>query len=190
MATKLDVCPICGEGNLAAAVEKNLVEYKGQTGQLDAHYSVCDCCGSEQTNAVQARLNKRAVMAFRKRVDGLLTGAEVRTLREQLGISQAEAAKIFGGGPVAFSKYESDDVVQSEAMDKLLRVVSDVPEAFELLARRAGVESAGALARTRQEWPGEWETVPLEGRPRQVPRLRLITASKPEYESESHWMYA
>lgn len=70
-------------------------------------------------------------------MDGLLTGAQIRTLRESLGLTQAQAARIFGGGPVAFSKYEHDDVTQSDAMDKLLRVANAVPEALAHLERAA-----------------------------------------------------
>ncbi len=132
-------CPICEEGNLSERVGKNRVDYKGKTTELDSHFSVCDFCGSEQANAQQVRMNKRYMVAFKKQVDGLLTGSEVRSVRERLGLTQAGAAKIFGGGPVAFSKYESDDVTQSEAMDKLLCVAVEVPEAFVYLAERAKV---------------------------------------------------
>lgn len=126
-------CPICGEGSLHAKVGENSAEYKGQITILALHYSVCDECGSEQADAGQLRSNKRAMIAFKKSVDGLLSGAEVRSIREGLGISQSEAARIFGGGPVAFSKYETDDVAQSEAMDKLLRLVCEVPQALGYL---------------------------------------------------------
>lgn len=82
-------------------------------------------------------------LAFiKKKVDGLLIGCEIKALRSPLGISQAQASVIFGGGPVAFFKYENDDVMQSEAMDKLLRVANDVPAAFKHLAQKAGVELA------------------------------------------------
>lgn len=47
---------------------------------------------------------------------------------------------MFGGGPVAFSKYESDDVMQSDAMDKLLRLAAEVPAALDKLMSDAGVE--------------------------------------------------
>jgi HTH-type transcriptional regulator/antitoxin MqsA len=79
------------------------------------------------------------MVAFKKEVDGLLTGAEVRALRKRLGLKQAEAAKVFGGGIVAFSKYESDDVTQSEAMDKLMRLVDRIPQVFNLLRDEAGL---------------------------------------------------
>ena len=93
--------------------------------------------GSEQSDAVQLRTNKRAIVAFKKQVDGLLTGAQVRAIRERLDINQAKAARIFGGGPVAFSKYESDDVAQSEAMDKLLRLAVELPAAFNQLTEKS-----------------------------------------------------
>jgi len=80
------------------------------------------------------RTNKRAMIKFKKTVDGLLTGEQVRAVREKLKLSQSDAAKVFGGGPVAFSKYESDDVAQSEATDKMLRLASERPIAFEYLA--------------------------------------------------------
>lgn len=146
MNTQDSICPICGEGLLEARVDKNPVEYKGHSVELDVQYSVCDSCGSEQADAVQTRQNKRAMLAFKKTVDSLLTGAEIRLLRSRLGISQSQAAAIFGGGPVAFSKYESDDVAQSEAMDKLLRLADALPVAFKFLAQSAGVQLASQSA--------------------------------------------
>jgi len=139
MSDPMNICPICGEGQLLPQVGKNAVEYKEHRAELDLHYSVCDTCGSEQTDATQLRVNKRAMIAFKKQVDGLLSGTEVRALREQLKINQAEAARIFGGGPVAFSKYESDDVAQSEAMDKLLRLAAAMPPALGFLRHRVGL---------------------------------------------------
>lgn len=140
MNNPTSLCPICGNGELQPHVAKNTVEYKERATELDMYFSVCTDCGSEQANAAQTRANKRLMNAFKKTVDGLLTGAEVRTLRSRLGLNQAEAALIYGGGPVAFSKYETDDVAQSEAMDKLLRLTAELPAAFNLLCRRAGVK--------------------------------------------------
>jgi len=132
-------CPICEEGPLVSVTAENEVTYKGHSRMLPLLISVCEACGSEQTTAQQARDNKRAMLAFRKEVDGLLTGAELRALRERLCITQTQAAQLFGGGPVAFSKYENDDVAQSESMDRLIRLAAEVPEAARWLARRAGV---------------------------------------------------
>lgn len=155
MTTTLStLCPICGEGHLHAQVSANEVKYKGHTGSVALHYSICDACESEQAGGVEMRLNKREVMAFRKQIDGLLSGLEIRALRDRLGINQAEAAKIFGGGPVAFSKYENDDVAQSEPMDKLLRAADAVPATFEWLASFASEPEIARHAQIRrfEQW--------------------------------------
>jgi HTH-type transcriptional regulator / antitoxin MqsA len=122
MDTK-ELCPICGEGHVTSLVEMIESEYKGRTTMLPSHYRLCDACHSDFAGAKEGKLNKRAIMAFRKSVDGLLTGAEICALREKYKLTQTQAAKLFGGGPVAFSKYENDDVSQSESMDSLLRLV-------------------------------------------------------------------
>ena len=115
-------CPICGLGQVSIQTVMTDVEHAGRHGQVPTAFKLCNHCGSEFADADIARVNKRAMLAFRKRADGLLAGSEIRALRERVGLSQKQAAILFGGGPVAFSKYENDDVSQSEAMDKLLRL--------------------------------------------------------------------
>ncbi len=144
--TNETLCPLCGEGHLTPRSEETVAEYAGQSGTVTLRFTECDACGSEITGEVDSRANKRAVLRFRKQVDGLLTGEEIRAIREKYGLTQTMAAKLFGGGPVAFSKYENDDVSHSESMDALLRLVRRSEEAFwelveekritELLQRR------------------------------------------------------
>lgn len=83
MTNPTGMCQICGEGHLEARVEKNPVEYKSVSKELDMHCSVCLACGSEQASATDTRTNKRAMMAFKKKVDGLLTGVQVRALTKK-----------------------------------------------------------------------------------------------------------
>lgn len=135
---KQSVCPICEQGRLIAIEDVDDAEYRGVTRRLPLHYSECDVCGSETAIPEQTRHNKRAMIAFKKEVDGLLTGQQIVALRKRLGLTQAQAAKLFGGGPVAFSKYEKDDVTQSESMDKLLRMADKIPAVVPTLAKEAG----------------------------------------------------
>tara|TARA_R110001583_G_scaffold193799_1_gene363117 strand:+ start:391 stop:978 length:588 start_codon:yes stop_codon:yes gene_type:complete len=136
----LPVCPICDEGHLHARSEMIEVEHAGHAGQIESLYSECDECASETATAAQMRDNKRAMIAFKKQADGLITGADVKAMRQSLGLNQDQAARMFGGGPVAFSKYENDDVVQSEPMNNLLKVSKRFPMVAAYLAREAGVE--------------------------------------------------
>lgn len=123
-------------------------QYKGTKAMLPMHYQLCDTCTSDYAGMAESKLNKRIVMAFRKQVDGLLTGDEITALRKHYQLTQAQAAKLFGGGPVAFSKYENDDVAQSEAMDTLLRLMRRSPEAFCALVQEKGLQ--GDFTRERE----------------------------------------
>lgn len=140
METK-EQCPICGEGQVTSHVQQVEHEYKGHKAMLSSHYQECDACLSEFAGAREGKLSKRGIMAFRKSVDGLLTGAEICALRDKYKLTQTQAAKLFGGGPVAFSKYENDDVSQSESMDSLLRLVRRSEAAFWELVDEKGMSA-------------------------------------------------
>ena len=75
------ICPLCGEGHVTGAVQLIESEYKGRVEQLPLHFKVCDVCTSDFAGAEENKLNKRALIAFRKKVDGLLTGDEITALR-------------------------------------------------------------------------------------------------------------
>lgn len=134
-----ELCSICGDGHVTSHVDQLESEYRGKTALVPMHYKTCNVCGSDFAGGDESRLNKRAILAFRKSVDGLLTGAEICALRERYEINQKQASRLFGGGPVAFSKYENDDVAHSESMDKLLRLVLKSEHAFWSLVEQAGM---------------------------------------------------
>ena len=129
---------------------------------LPSHYRLCDACHSDFAGAPEGKLNKRGIMAFRKSVDGLLTGAEICALRDKYKLTQTQAARLFGGGPVAFSKYENDDVSQSEAMDSLLRLVRRSVAAFWELVEEKGMSA---------------ELAPANAADKAVPKMKTISVS-------------
>lgn len=152
METK-ELCPICGEGHVTSHVEMVESEYKGQTKALALHYRLCDTCHADFAGAPESKLNKRGVMAFRKAVDGLLTGDEICAIRDKYKITQGQAARLFGGGPVAFSKYENDDVAQSESMDTLLRLVRRSTDAFWVLVDEKQMASEFTVEKSAGVFP-------------------------------------
>jgi len=135
------LCDLCGEGTLEEKQGTNEAKYKSATKNLIVDFCECNECGVESALPVHTRNNKRRMIAFKKEVDGLLTGAEVRKYREALKLKQSEAAKVFGGGAVAFSKYENDDVMQSDAMDRLIRLAYTIPEAYKSLLDKAALSN-------------------------------------------------
>ncbi|WIE52605.1 type II toxin-antitoxin system MqsA family antitoxin [Pseudomonas sp. GM17] len=137
MSYQKEACPICGEGSLSNADYVRKVEHNGTSGLITTYMSVCDTCGCEQSSPTQIRDNRREFTAFQKRVDNRLSGEEIKRIRSKLKLKQNEASKIFGGGANSFAKYEADDVTQSEAMDKLIRICSEVPQAYAWLVRNS-----------------------------------------------------
>lgn len=135
MTTELK-CAVCDEGHLHLEQSKKPVEIEGTYVEVPFRIHWCDACGSRLGLSEDLRFNARAIRQARKKLSGLLTGEEVRVCRKQLNLSQEQAAQLFGGGPVAFSKYENDEVTQSEAMDRLIWVVSKFPFLVAQLAAR------------------------------------------------------
>lgn len=134
------ICPICEEGSLIRKVSKEIQIYKNISRELNMFYSQCDCCGSETATSEELRLNKKEMIKFQKSIDGLLSSAEIKEIRKLLGLTIKLAGQIFGGGPVAFSKYENDDLVQSLSMDSALRLAKINPESIFQLAKERGVK--------------------------------------------------
>ena len=145
-----EVCFNCNEGRLRPQVEKAPVEYKGRTAELDLHHSVCDVCGIDLANGKQINLNTKNMVIFRKKVDGFLSGAEIRAIRERLGLSHEEASKVFKGGPVPFHKYEEDRKRHSAETEKLLRQAAEHPEAFMQARDKLIVPPSGSHVRPKE----------------------------------------
>lgn len=141
MTIQTEICPLCGEGNLHEAGRDRKVEHRGVVGFVHTKASVCDVCGCSQASPAQVRDNQRAITAFQKQAEGRLTGLEMREVRKKIGLTQAQAASMFGGGPNSFAKYEADDVTQSEAMDNLVRMALELPTARAWLQTKASVKN-------------------------------------------------
>ncbi|HTT85263.1 MAG TPA: type II toxin-antitoxin system MqsA family antitoxin [Rhizomicrobium sp.] len=62
-----------------------------------------------------------------------LKPAEVRAIRLRLKLSQRKAGEILGGGPRAFQKYESGEVLVSKPMAQLLRLLDRDPRRLKEL---------------------------------------------------------
>ncbi len=102
-----------------------------------------------------------------------MTPDRIRAIRERLGLTQEEAGALLGGGPRAFTKYESGSMRPRAAAISLLRVLEAHPEAVWVLR---GDEAPPA--RPRAPSPFEVQGKDLEGlRPEQLHELlrRLLS---------------
>ncbi|MBT9161423.1 MAG: Antitoxin MqsA [Dehalococcoidia bacterium] len=147
-------CTLCGSSAVHATTYSDTFIHRGVETAVDGlEVMRCDACGEELIEADQARRNYRKMVDIGRTVDGLLTGDAIVHLRKRLGLTQQEAAELFGGGPNAFSKYERGDVVQSIAMDRLLRLVGSFPLLLDWL-RAIAQSDAGLSEVSDGRWSG------------------------------------
>ncbi|HDZ79351.1 MAG TPA: type II toxin-antitoxin system MqsA family antitoxin [Gammaproteobacteria bacterium] len=136
MTTKEIKCPACEVGQLEERTCEEEFKYKDIPFVIhDYLYSICSECGSELVLPSQAKINTRAIKDEHRLCEGFLSSTDIKKVRKKYKLTQSYAADIFGGGPNAFSKYENGDVIQSKAMDKLLRVTDQVPGVFSALVQ-------------------------------------------------------
>lgn len=137
-------CLECENGRLSAALFADDFQHEGIPIHVDGlECYVCGQCGADPVFPDQIRRNERRIADAKRRSDGRMTGDEVRAVREQFGLSQQEASELFGGGVNAFSKYERGAVLQSVAMDRLLKATAFYPELIDFL--RAESQLAGGV---------------------------------------------
>lgn len=126
-------CEVCGDGTMHLEMHFADVEYKGHTGRIKAYSLQCDNCKADVVSAAEQLENKREWIRFKKTVDHIPTGAEIASMRKRNNLTQQQAGTLFGGGVVAFSKYENDDVIPDDAMVNLLKLATIFPDTVQRL---------------------------------------------------------
>ncbi len=149
-------CPNCE--SLETEVFEELAEFndrkRRQLLQVRLVRTRCEDCDHEFVTNNQAQENERRVNAQRSIAGGAPSAQAIRSLRSSWGLTVERAGDLFGGGPVAFSKYENGDVVPAQAMARLLTLaVGNVVTRnhLELAAKGSLVAHSGELR--QYDWP-------------------------------------
>lgn len=130
------VCPLCG-GVVDIRVGPVEWDVRGELVIVDGvEHGMCVSCGEAFFDQGTADLVHRRAVAQLKRSKGLLSGEEVKALRQKLGVTQAGLERLIGAGPKTVVRWENDTVFQNHTADTLLRVLDEYPEvAADLMAR-------------------------------------------------------
>ena len=83
---------------------------------------------TDEDNVIRAAARREARA---KAKDAILTPLVIRAIREACGLSQQAAARVFGGGPKAFEKYETGEITPSSSMTRLLLLAAKHPKFFQ-----------------------------------------------------------
>lgn len=142
-------CPRCGADSLKLVTIPYEVEVKheGRVHEVripQLRLPVCQACGEKTFNT---EVDEQINAALRRDLK-LLTPNQIRDAVHDLGLSQKEFAAVLGVAEATVSRWCTGTVIQSKAMDNLMRAFFFNPSTRTTLARIASGEDVeiGATA--------------------------------------------
>ncbi|MBS0213661.1 MAG: type II toxin-antitoxin system MqsA family antitoxin [Proteobacteria bacterium] len=144
-------CPACRKAEMQPATYVREFHPRDRKVTVELLTSRCPACGAEATSAAQHVENLARLKARKDQYDGLLMGEEILALRRRFGITQQQAAKLFGKGKIAFSRYENEATYPDETMTLVLKLAIEKLDVVRWLAERAGIELPFLDARCEDE---------------------------------------
>lgn len=124
----MKTCPACGKGKLERKSQRQRLQYKGKSLRYEQPGWWCNVCREGILETEDMEATEPVLYDFRATIDGYLSRVEVRRIRKKLGLTQAQAGDLFGGGHNAFSRYESGSARPPRSTDTLLRLLDIHPE--------------------------------------------------------------
>ncbi len=124
-------CPSCTEGTLHDGSKTVAQEYKGHTYESKVRGAFCDKC--DEAVLVYDAAEEAAWLAFRDQVDRQVA-IELEAIRKRLKLTQAQAAKLTGGGKNAFSRYERGQAKPVAAVINLFKLLDKHPDLIKELS--------------------------------------------------------
>jgi len=128
-------CPKTG-APMHRSVRPMTLTYKEESITFDMPGWYCDESDESIHTGKDMKVSDRMLNRLKTRSEGLLEPEEIRHIRKKLRLSQEAAGLLVGGGPRAFQKYESGDLLPSRAVSSALVLLDHDPEALEVLKRR------------------------------------------------------
>jgi len=132
-------CRACKQGDLLPITWHRTFSPLGEPVTVELLSSKCSHCGAESTSSRQHDENLARLAARKPAYGHLLMGEEIVAFRMKYGLTQRVAAKIFGKGLIAFSRYENEASYPDLSTTKLLKQAMARPELLKALADEEGV---------------------------------------------------
>jgi HTH-type transcriptional regulator/antitoxin MqsA len=117
--------------------------YKGASMTVEMPGWYCDQSSESIHTGDDMKVSDRALNRLKARVEGLPAPEEIRRIRRKLGLTQESAGELIGGGPRAFQKYETGDLLPSRAISSALALLDHDPKALAVLKARLAKTSVG-----------------------------------------------
>ncbi|MDP2045649.1 MAG: type II toxin-antitoxin system MqsA family antitoxin [Deltaproteobacteria bacterium] len=134
-------CPKTG-APMHRGVRPMTLTYKEESITFDMPGWYCDECEESIHTGKDMKVSDRMLNRLKAKSEGLLEPEEIRLIRKKLRLSQEAAGLLVGGGPRAFQKYESGDLLPSRAVSSALVLLDHDPKALAVLKRRFDTNKA------------------------------------------------
>ena len=130
--------PICPETGapMHRGVRPMTLTYKDESITFDMPGWYCDQSEESIHTGADMKVSDRILNRLKARGEGFSRPEEIRRIRKKLRLTQEAAGLVIGGGPRAFQKYESGDLLPSRAISSALLLLDHDPKALTVLKRR------------------------------------------------------
>ncbi len=129
------ICPKTGVP-MRRDVRPITLTYKSESITFDMPGWYCDRSEESIHTGTDMKVSDRMLNRLKARHEGLLEPEEIQRIRKKLRLTQETAGLTIGGGPRAFQKYESGDLLPSRAISSALVLLDHDPEALAVLKAR------------------------------------------------------
>jgi putative zinc finger/helix-turn-helix YgiT family protein len=146
-------CAVCGRVTRLAVISEWTIPASSTKPAVIVHNVECqECaeCSERYLEPEQIRLFERKVIEAQRVAKNLLSAAEIRQVREQLGINKERLEKILNLNPKSFYRWENGLSIQSDVVDTVLRLLRKYPDAVHTLAEERGVPLTVQKGRPRK----------------------------------------
>ena len=142
-------CPECGKKEVRPATVQHTsqIKHDGRLYRVEIPGLCVPKCGVCGELVFDNEADEQIAQALREQL-GLLSGGQIRTNREELGLSQRSLAGQLGVAVETISRWENGALTQTRAMDRYLRVYFGVPAARAALADQSGTSHMGIHVET------------------------------------------
>jgi len=100
-------CPSCRLAQMEPTSYEEAFAPRGKEVRVILLTSTCTACGATFTSGAQHDENLKRLEQRRAEYGDVLLGEDIVAFRLRYGITQTAAARIFGKGKIAFSRYEN-----------------------------------------------------------------------------------
>lgn len=144
-------CISCGEAEMVRESRDVLFTYKGQTTTIQGvNGEFCPACDESIHDSDQSKSLNAAMLAFTREVNSASVKPEfISETRKKLNLDQKQAAELFGGGPNAFSRYETGKTKPPLSLVQLLKLLNSHPALLDEIRTKQPEPQTAPVVRSR-----------------------------------------